>query len=128
RESWRLFHSTSGCAEAVSLGLTQSSMVKPAPVPTFRLAEEAMSTSSSMPSKVSDWPTSPEANAAPPRTVPVLVPTISEAFPSSCHHATTPAGGATQAAEDHEHTLINASATRGRRVKARREEVVFINC
>src|SRR5437867_3158593 len=47
------------------------------------------------PSELKAWPTSPGANVAPLRSVPLCPPTTSLAFPSPGHQATRPAGGVT---------------------------------
>src|ERR1039457_6692197 len=41
-----------------------------------------------LPSKLNAWPTMPLAYPAPPCSVPLLVPTLSKAFPSAFHQAT----------------------------------------
>src|ERR1035437_3032491 len=48
------------------------------------------------PSKLKAWPTSPAANVAPPRSVPLFVPTRSLALPSPGHQPTRPEGGGVQ--------------------------------
>src|SRR5690349_308950 len=85
-----LSHSTTGCWVATLAGLIQVSIVKPASSPTLKEGDCGMRNPSSTPSSASAGPTNPLPNAALPSKVPVLVPTLSDVFPSNPHQPTSP--------------------------------------
>src|SRR5258708_5507407 len=62
------------------------------PVPKSKFALLGTCTEAAVPLKLNACPTLPGANVAPPRSVPLLPPLISFAFPSPGHQLTMPEG------------------------------------